>query len=123
MAPTDELGRTFDLQTYTFPSSEPDSTPPSVPANVQAQSPQRGQVTLQWAASTDNVGVTGYLVYRNGALLTTLTGTGTTYTDNTADASITIELTAGNTAFPPARYLVEHQGRLVGAWGTAATSR
>lgn len=88
VAPTDELGRTFDLQTYTFPSSEPDSTPPSVPANVQAQSPQRGQVTLQWAASTDNVGVTGYLVYRNGALLTTLTGTGTTYTDNTVAPAV-----------------------------------
>jgi chitodextrinase len=88
VAPTDELGRTFDVQTYTFPSSEPDNTPPSVPADVQAQSPQRGQVALQWAASTDNVGVTGYLVYRNGALLTTLTGTGTTYTDNTVAPAV-----------------------------------
>jgi hypothetical protein len=30
-------------------------------------------VVLTWNASTDNVGVTGYEVYRNGVLATTVT--------------------------------------------------
>jgi chitodextrinase len=36
-------------------------------------------ITLAWTASTDNVGVTGYNVYRGGTLVTTVTGTA--YTD------------------------------------------
>jgi chitinase len=40
-------------------------------------------VNLLWDASSDNVAVTGYLVYRDGALLATLTGSGTSYTDTT----------------------------------------
>jgi chitodextrinase len=81
--PTDSLGRTYDPQTYTFPGSEPDSTPPSVPEGVTATNVDRGQVRLSWNASTDNVGVTGYRLYRNGAMLTALPGTATTYDDST----------------------------------------
>jgi len=83
VTPTDELGRTYDVQTYTFPSSEPDSQPPSVPGNLTATAGAPGSVNLSWSASTDDTGVTGYRVYRDGTLLTTLTGTGTTYTDTT----------------------------------------
>ena len=28
VTPTDEMGRTYDIQTYNFPGSEPDSTEP-----------------------------------------------------------------------------------------------
>ena len=41
----------------------PDSTPPSVPGGLTADV-DGANVTLDWSASTDNVGVTGYLVYR-----------------------------------------------------------
>ena len=57
-----------------------DATAPSVPTNLSAQ-PQTGpKVTLAWTGSTDNVGVTGYRVYRGGAEI----GTSTTasYTDS-----------------------------------------
>ncbi len=40
-----------------------DTTLPSVPTNVNA-STSGAQVTLTWSASTDNVGVTGYLVHQ-----------------------------------------------------------
>ncbi|MCW2848944.1 MAG: Fibronectin type domain protein [Marmoricola sp.] len=40
-----------------------DTTPPTQPANVTA-TPSNGAVNVAWSASTDNVGVTGYTVYR-----------------------------------------------------------
>jgi len=107
--PTDELGRTYDVQTYTFPSSEPDSQAPSVPGNLTATGVARGQVNLSWSASTDNVGVTGYRVYRNGTLRTTLTGSATTFSDTTVTANTTYSYTvsaidgAGNESAKQAR--------------------
>jgi fibronectin type 3 domain-containing protein len=49
----------------------PDSTPPSAPANLRIAATGTSQVILEWTASTDNVGVTGYQVYRDGTLLAT----------------------------------------------------
>src|SRR6185369_14211136 len=39
-----------------------DTTPPSAPSNLTATAVSVSQINLAWAASTDNVGVTGYLV-------------------------------------------------------------
>ncbi len=60
-----------------------DTQAPTAPANLAYTQPQSGQIRLTWNASTDNVGVTGYDVYANGALRTSVTGT--TFTDNQAD--------------------------------------
>jgi fibronectin type 3 domain-containing protein len=84
VTPTDELGRTFDVQTYNFTVA--DSTPPSAPTNLSASAASATQVNLSWTAATDNIGVTGYEIYRNGALLTT-TGAQTSYADTTVAAS------------------------------------
>ena len=56
---------------------------------VTASAPTSNAVNLNWTASTDNVGVTGYRVYRNASTtpLTTLGATATSYTDNTVTAS------------------------------------
>lgn len=61
-------------------NSSVDTTPPSVPAGLQATAASSSQINLSWQASTDNVGVTGYVIYRGGARITT-TGT-TSYLDN-----------------------------------------
>ena len=69
-----------------------DTTPPSVPTGlsvsptstyVNSNSTSSIQVSLSWSASTDNVGVTGYNMYRNGVKITTSssTVTGTSFTD------------------------------------------
>ena len=42
----------------------PDTQPPSAPGNLVATALGVSQVHLSWTASTDNVGVTGYLVER-----------------------------------------------------------
>jgi chitodextrinase len=59
---------------------------------------------LSWGASTDNTGVTGYKVYRDGVYLGSTTAT--TYLDNTAQGGTTYGYTvyaydaAGNTSGP-----------------------
>jgi chitodextrinase len=70
-----------------------DVTPPSTPTNFTAQATSRSQVNLSWAASTDDVAVAGYKIYRDGQQIATspttaFTDTGlnssTTYTYNVA---------------------------------------
>jgi chitodextrinase len=89
VAPTDSLGNSFDVQTYLFASSEPDSQAPSVPSGVTATATASDRVELSWNPSTDNVGITGYRVYRDDTLIATLDGTTTTYTDATVSPGIT----------------------------------
>ncbi|WP_035055792.1 carbohydrate-binding module family 20 domain-containing protein [Andreprevotia chitinilytica] len=65
----------------------PDTTPPSVPTGVTVGTVTSSSVVLSWTASTDNVGVTGYKILRNGTQIGT--STGTSYTDATAVAGTT----------------------------------
>src|SRR5439155_3312402 len=41
-----------------------DTTPPTAPSSLTATAASTTQINLAWTASTDNVGVTGYLVER-----------------------------------------------------------
>ncbi len=52
-----------------------DTTPPSVPTGLSANAFSTSQVNLSWVGSTDNVGVAGYRIYRNGTAVGTATGT------------------------------------------------
>ncbi|GAA2679083.1 carbohydrate-binding protein [Nonomuraea recticatena] len=56
-----------------------DTTAPSVPGNLRSTGSTSSSIALAWNASTDNVAVTGYNVYRGSTLVTTVTGT--THTD------------------------------------------
>jgi chitodextrinase len=56
-----------------------DTSSPTVPTNLSAAAASSSQVNLSWSAATDNVGVTGYRVTRNGTMIGTATGT--TYSD------------------------------------------
>lgn len=51
----------------TLASSSTDTTPPSVPIGLIATPVSASQINLAWTASTDNVGVAGYTIYRNGS--------------------------------------------------------
>ncbi|MFE8017315.1 discoidin domain-containing protein [Streptomyces antibioticus] len=66
-----------------------DTQAPTAPANLALTEPSAGQIRLTWNASTDNTGVTGYEVYRDNTLLTTVAGNVTTYTDN-RPATVTV---------------------------------
>jgi hypothetical protein len=59
----------------------PDVTNPSVPTNVAAVATGvPGEALVSWDASTDNVGVAGYRIYRNGVLVATAGPTDTSIT-------------------------------------------
>ncbi|NUP79150.1 MAG: chitinase [Nonomuraea sp.] len=68
-----------------------DTTAPSVPGNLRSTGVTNTSVALAWDASTDNVKVTGYEIYRGGTLVTTVTGT--TYNDTGLTASTTYAYT------------------------------
>jgi predicted phage tail protein len=60
-------------------------TPPTAPANLTAGAAKR-KINLSWTASTDNVGVTGYQIWRAssaaGPFSQIATTTSTTYTNS-----------------------------------------
>ncbi len=68
-----------------------DTTPPSAPANLTVTGTTASSVSLAWSASTDNVGVTGYDVFRGSTKVTTATGT--SFTDAGLSASTTYTYT------------------------------
>src|SRR5207248_7173559 len=53
----------------------PDTTPPSVPTGLRATAVSSSQINLSWAASSDNVGVSGYRVFRDGTQIATTSAT------------------------------------------------
>ncbi|MEW7276994.1 GEVED domain-containing protein [Aquimarina sp. 2201CG1-2-11] len=53
----------------------PDNQNPSTPTNLAASNIRSSSLTLTWTASTDNVGVSGYEVFRGNTSLGTVTGT------------------------------------------------
>ncbi len=65
-----------------------DTTAPSAPTGLTASFVSPTSVQLTWIAATDNTGVTGYNVLRDGAALATI-GAVTTYTDATVVAGTT----------------------------------
>ena len=52
---------------------ERDIEPPSVPGGLKAVPVSGTQITLNWNESTDNVGVTGYNIYRNNQVIGVVT--------------------------------------------------
>ncbi len=64
----------------TWPSAPTaDTTPPSQPTGLSATAASSSQINLSWTASADNVGVTGYKIYRStGGGNASLVGTSTT---------------------------------------------
>ena len=54
------------LRTPTSTSTSADTTAPTTPSGLAASAVTSTSLTLAWTASTDNVGVTGYRVYRDG---------------------------------------------------------
>jgi chitodextrinase len=81
-----------------------DTTPPSVPTGLSASGISATGATISWTASTDNVGVTGYKVFRNGTQVGTPASA--SFTDSGLTASTTYSYTvsafdaAGNNSAP-----------------------
>ncbi|MFB6840666.1 discoidin domain-containing protein [Streptomyces sp. NPDC056361] len=88
-----------DSNTVTRTADAGDTQAPTAPANLAFTEPTSGQVKLTWTASTDDTAVTGYDVYANGTLRTTVAGGTTTYTDTQpASATVTYRVRAKDAA-------------------------
>lgn len=70
----------------------PDTQPPTAPGNLAATPASGSQINLSWSAATDNVGVTGYRVERQGPgdadFIQIGTPTGTTFNNTGLAAGI-----------------------------------
>ena len=67
--------------TVVTPVLSADSQPPSVPTGLAATTVSTSAINLSWLASTDNVGVSKYNIYRNGTLLTDVPGNKQSYSN------------------------------------------
>ena len=81
-------GTGCDIGAFEVIVSSGDIQPPTTPTGLTAPSVTANTVTLKWNPSSDNVGVTGYTVYRNGSAVgSTGAATSTTFSDITAAPS------------------------------------
>jgi chitodextrinase len=94
-----EMGSTLEIN-FTTIGEVADASAPTWPAgsSLTASGVTQNSLTLNWTAATDNKAVTGYRVYRNGSLLTTVTGTSYNVTGLTAGTSYTFKVEAGDAA-------------------------
>lgn len=76
---TNSGGSTSASTTVSVATVSSDTQPPTTPS-ISAAALSASQVNLFWTMSTDNIGVAGYQIFRNGTLLTALSGT-QSYTD------------------------------------------
>jgi chitodextrinase len=84
------------------PVINPDTSSPSVPTNLVASAVSSSQINLTWSPSTDNTGVTGYKVYRNGIQIASPLTSSYSNTGLTASTQYTYTVSAydaaGNTS-------------------------
>jgi hypothetical protein len=83
-----------------------DATPPTAPGGLSASAAGAAQINLSWTASTDDIGVTGYLVYRGSSQIAALGGLALSYQDTGLTPSTSYSYTvkaqdaAGNLSAP-----------------------
>ena len=71
-----------------------DITPPTAPTNLQVDNITKTSLDLTWVASTDNVGVTAYILYKNGINFVATTSTSFNITGLDADANYNFKISA-----------------------------
>lgn len=79
-----------------------DSQAPSSPSNLTLGTVTSSSIALSWTASTDNIGVSGYDVYMNSVLKTSVVGTSATISGLTSSTTYNFYIiakdAAGNTS-------------------------
>ncbi len=80
VTPINSLGQSFDVRNYVF-SADAETTAPTTPGNLNATVASGTQINLSWSASSDNTGVRGYGIYRDGVLVNTVDKNTLSYSD------------------------------------------
>ncbi len=89
-----------EVEDYTviIGGTAPDTQAPTAPTNLTAANVAQTSLTLNWTASTDNVGVTGYDVFSGSTNIGTVTGTTANITGLTANTAYTFTVKAKDAA-------------------------
>ncbi len=104
---TDDDGATDADSVSITVDTPPDTEAPTVPQDLTATAVSTSRIDLAWSASTDNVGVTGYQVLRDGTLIDAVADTayadtglaaGTTYAYTVKAVDAAGNVSAGATA-------------------------
>jgi hypothetical protein len=82
-----------DLGTGTIFSGSVDLEQPTSPGGVAAAAPSATRVDVTWTESTDNVGVAGYTIYRDGSPIAKVNAASTTFADTTVSGGTTYSYT------------------------------
>lgn len=75
----------FFVVPFLFCRAAADNSSPTIPNNLQLAGKSGTTIQLSWSASSDNVGVVGYAIYRDGSQIGT--SLSTSFTDTTATSS------------------------------------
>ena len=75
-----------------------DTQPPSAPQGLAVTGSSQTSISVSWNASTDNVGVSGYDLYRNGTSIGTTSATSRTFSSLTCGTSYTLGVDAFDAA-------------------------
>jgi hypothetical protein len=82
-----------DLGTDTIFGASVDLEPPTAPGDVAATAANASRVDVTWMESTDNVGVAGYTIYRDGSPIAKVSAATREFADMTVSGSTTYSYT------------------------------
>jgi hypothetical protein len=71
------------------PAAAADTSPPTTPTNLRVTSSSSSEIDIAWNASTDNVGVTAYIVLRDRERKALVKAPATTYRDTSVSSGTT----------------------------------
>ena len=93
-------GSNWEIGAYAYnaTSGVPDTDPPTVPTSLAASNITQNSALLSWNASTDNRGVAGYHIFRNGQLHDTTTTTSYSDTNLNPSTQYTYQVSAYDSA-------------------------
>ncbi len=97
-ATSSTAGNTIFIDNVSILRVNSDSAPPSAVTTLAATGTTATGTQLSWSASTDNIGVTGYQVFRNGTQIGTPVGTAYTVTGLTQSTSYAFTVRAVDAA-------------------------
>lgn len=95
--PANEALTKWNLTLFTI-GDAPDTEAPTTPGNLRSTAAGSTSVSLAWDASSDNVGVTAYEVYRGGSLAATVTTASATVTGLQPDTEYSFTVQAKDAA-------------------------
>ncbi|HJS53571.1 MAG TPA: PQQ-dependent sugar dehydrogenase [Chitinophagaceae bacterium] len=86
--------------TFNVTTNSPDTEPPATPTGLSATVITQTSFLLKWTASTDNIGISGYDVYRDGIMINPSNITTTSYnvTGLTSGATYSFDVVAKDAA-------------------------